>query len=427
MRWLLSVLVLVVVVPAAAAADWTDRRDTVWQDGDTIHARGRGKTEPDAVERARMALTTAVRSSLPDLDPDLVARSAVIGERATVDEYKYVRLDFHAANGKACLRPRNWFDTGIQARADGAANRAVAAFAQAAWRDPQEVDILDSLALQLADLGLWGSSAMLYDAAAAAFDEPPLSLMRSRITVHLWMGDKAGATEAIEVLRAFDPIDQELRTLESLVFSMRPRPLQLVEQEVMPIFAETYDAELAVRFAVWEMLDADTRAALIHRDIDGGEAPDTVTLGGIRFKDLRGDVVDDDTFQVENREGGAWTVTVTPGQEGVSCLAQASRFDPPDSLPRERLLVGALYPLRDPQGGARLDEGWLIPTYYADQDTGEERVYLRMLLRWGDRTANVSVDGAIGEDRLGRPGMLNCPELVQMILAGAYPKKGETS
>ncbi len=426
MRWLLCALTLAVLPPATAGADWTDRRDTVWQEGNNIHARGRGKTEADAAERARMALMTAVKSSLPDLDPDLVARSAVIGDRATVDEYQHVRLDFHAANGKACSRARVWFDRGVQARLDGAATRAVAAFAQAAWRDPHEVDILDSLALQLADLGLWGSSAMLYDAAAAAFEEPPLSVMRSRITVHLWMGDKAGANEAVEALRVFDPIDQELQILESMVFSMRPRPLQLIEQEVMPIFVETYDADLAVRFAVWELLDDDTRAALIHRDLDGGEAPDTVTLGGIRFKDLRGDVVDDDTFRVETREGDVWTVEVAPGAAGVSCLAQASRFDPPADLPRERLLIGGLFPLRDPEGGARLDEGWLLPIYYTDEEGSEERVHLVLMLRWEDRTATVTVDGAVGEDRLGRPGMLNCPEVVQMLLAGAYPRKGET-
>jgi hypothetical protein len=427
MRRLLFLLVIAALWPAVAIADWADRPDPVWQDADVIHARGRGSTAEGAAERARDALKRAVAASLPDLDPDVVARSAVIGERRTEGDWTIVRLDFHAANGKACSTPKVWFDRAMKALTEGSDTRAAAALAQAAWRAPGEVGILDALGLHLANLGFWGSSAMLYDAAAAAFDEPPLTLMRSRITVHLWMGDKAGANVAVDALREYDPIDEELRTLESLVFSMEPTPLRLIEQEVMPLNVETYDAELAVRFAVWALMDEDTRGALVERDLRRGDVEQTVTLGGIRFQGLRGHLAGDDVLEVRDRDDRAWTVTVTPGPAGVSCLAQASRFEAPESLPADRLHVGGLFPIEDPAGGARLDEGWLVPVYYVDETSGEDRIQLQLLLRWGDRTAVVAIDGAMGEERRGRPGLLTCPELVQMLVSTAHPRKGETS
>lgn len=427
MRRLLIVLVAAALWPAAAVADWTERRDPVWQDGDTIHARGRGATVEGAARGARDALKLAVTSSLPDLDPELVARSAVVGERRTEGDWTYVRLDFHAANGKACSRPKVWFDRAMEARAAGSDTSAAASLAQAAWRAPDDVDILDTLALHLADLGFWASSAMLYDAAAAAFEEPPLTLMRSRITVHLWMGDKAGANAAVAALREYDPIDQELQTLESLVFSMQPARLQLVEQEIMPSHAGTHDGELAVRFSVWALMDADTRGALIERDLDRGDVDATVTLGGIRFKGLRGHLASDDVLQVRDRDGRDWTVTVEDGAPGESCLAQASRFEPPASLPAGQLHIGGLFPVEDPAGGARLDEAWLLPLYYVDADTGEDRIRLQLLVRWGDRTAVIAVDGATGADDRGRPGLLTCPELVEMLVSSAHPSEGETS
>ena len=147
MRWLHITLVALALVPTVAAADWTERQDTVWQDGDTIHARGRGKTEADAEKRARSALATALGSSLPDLDPELAARSAVIGDRITHGEWLHVRLDFHAANGKACRTARAWRDLGMKARDEGAETRAVAALAHAAWNDPHDLYALDALGL----------------------------------------------------------------------------------------------------------------------------------------------------------------------------------------------------------------------------------------------------------------------------------------
>ncbi len=427
MRRLLFLLVIAGLWPAVAFADWADRPDPVWQDGDTIHARGRGSSEGGAAERARDSLKMAVAASLPDLDPALVARSAVIGERRTEGDWTLVRLDFHAANGKACSKPKVWFDRAMKARADGSDTRAAAALAQAAWRSPEEVGILDALALHLAGLGFWGSAAMLYDAAVAAFEEPPLSMMRSRITVHLWMGDKAGANVAVDALREYDPIDEELQTLESLVFSMEPSPLRLVEQEVMPLNVETHDAELAVRFAVWALMDQGTRDALVERDLKRGDVDGTVILGGLRFQGLRGHLAGDDVLEVRDRDDREWTVTVTPGPAGASCLAQASRFEAPESLPADRLHVGGLFPIEDPAGGARVDEGWLVPVYYVDETSGEDRIQLQLLLRWGDRTATIAVDGAMGEEHRGRPGILTCPELVQMLVSTAHPRKGETS
>lgn len=427
MRRLLLILIVATLSPAVAAADWTERRDPVWQDGNTIHARGRGASMDGAAQGARDALQRAVAASLPDLDPELVARSAVIGESRTEGDWTHVRLDFHAANGKACSTPKVWFDRALEARTDGSDTRAAAAFAQAAWRHPSEAGILDALGLHLADLGFWASSAMLYDAAATTFEEPPLSLMRSRITVHLWMGDKTGATAAVEALREYDPIDQELQTLESLVYSMQPKGLRMVEQELMPVHAGTHDAELAVRFAVWALMDADTRAALVERDLDPGDVGDTVTLGGIRFKGLRGHLASDDVLEVRDRDHREWTITVTPGPPNVSCLAQASQLEPPASLPAERLHIGGLFPVEDPAGGARVDEAWLVPLYYADATDGEERIQLQLLLRWGERTAILAVDGAMGGEHQGRPGLLTCPEIVQMLVTSAHPRKGESS
>lgn len=415
MRTLLFALLC--VVPTTASGEWTERPEQVWQDGETIHATGRGRSEEAAVAAARKALVVAVTSSLPDLDPDLAARSAVVGDKVTEGESTRVRLDFPARYGKACRSAAAWYRRAFEAREQHRAYGAHEALAQAVWQQPTHEEYVDGLGHYLAEEGYWGSAAMLLDAASQVLEDPPVSLLRNRATVHIWMNDFEGSQRALERLRQYDDLDRDLQSLTAMALALQARPIRLKEQAVMPRLAPTMDAELTVRFAVWAMMDEATRQALLTADLGRGDIPPEVTIGPARFEGLRGTLQEDGSLRVEDRDGRSWGITVQAADGSTSCLVQAADFELGGHGFTKKVLFGGPFPVRDVPGASRLDDGWLRPVYFVDEDDAE-RIIQVLFVRFAGQTLRIDVEGQVGHDSAGRPGMLACPQLLEMVLGG---------
>ncbi len=420
-------LAVSLAAPIAARADWTERTQRAWQDGDTIHAMGIAREEPDALARAATTLAASLSAGLPQLDPQLAARSAVLGDRVERDGLIYVRLDFPARYGNACRSSEAWLTRGLGAREQGDADGAFAALAHAAWLEPGSAAAVGALGQQLAEVGLWGTAAMVLDDAAASVDDPPVILLRNACMVHIWMRDPDGAARAIAQLRDFDEVDPELSTLDALAQTVRRGPVRLTESEVMPYVGEHLDAQLASAFTVWGMLAPDARQAYLEQDLERGSLERVTRYGDVRFEQLRGSPVDGRSFMVRDRDDAEWTVTLEALPPWTSCLARAAELEPADELTalRTRMVLGGLYAVGDPAEGGP-DETWLHPTWYVTPQDEEERVRLDLLLRWGETGLHVILDGPTGAEAQGRQGLLTCPQLVQMLTTAARPHTGET-
>ena len=416
---------LLLAVPAMAAADWTEHPARAWQDGDVISAMGHGSSEPEALSRARKALAEAIGSSLPDLDPALAAGVAVVGDRVVKGDTTYVRLDFPAQYGKACRSARAWLERGNRARANKQGLEALEAFAQAVIQQPLDGDNLSALGLQLADEGYWGSAAMLLDAASSALQSPPAALLRNRATVHVWMSDRDGALRAIERLREHDDLDPELDTLESMLHGMQSSPLRMQEIDAMPLRSHAMDAELAVRFAIWAMMDATTRRDLLERDLRHGDGTSPVTLNGVEFEGLRGVLTKDGILEVTDRDRKVWRIAAVEIEDGQSCLQLSAETHPTTKLTdASRVIkVGGPFPISGMAGASGLSDGWLRPLYATDHG-GEEAVLMVLHVSGGGRTFRIDLSGPLGRAQLGRPGMLTCPQVVQMVLDGLVLSQG---
>jgi len=423
----LLLLACLLAIPATSHADWTENRTRVWQDGDLISAMGYGASEPEALSRARKALAGAIEASLPELDPSLAAGAAVVGDRVVKGETTYVRLDFPARYGKACRSALAWLERGSDARSNQRSAEALEAFAQAVMQTPLDGDGLGALGLQLADEGFWGSAAMLLDAASNALQDPPVTLLRNRATVHIWMDDRDGARRAIERLRAHDDLDPELDTLEAMLHGMRPAPMRLQEIEAMPAHSRALDAELAVRFATWAMMDGATRRDLLVRDLRLGDVGDPAELGGLTFEGLRGVRTADGGLEVTDRDQQVWRFEAAELDGSRSCLELAAEADPPANLANSsrQIKLGGPFPIRSMAGASGLSDGWLRPLYATDQG-GEDRIHMILHVRGGGRTFRIDLSGPLGHALVGRPGMLTCPQLVQMALDGLVLRQGDS-
>lgn len=416
---------LLLAIPTTATADWTENPTRAWQDGDVIHAMGHGSSEPEALSRARKVLAGAIGASLPDLDPSLAAGAAVVGDRVVKGETTYVRLDFPARYGKACRSAWAWLKRGNEARANKQGAEALEAFAQAVIQRPLDGDSLGALGIQLADEGYWGSAAMLLDAASSALQPPPLALLRNRATVHVWMGDRDGARRAIETLREADDLDPELDTLESMLHGMQASPLRLQEIDAMPLHSCALDAQLTVRFAIWAMMDAATRRDLLARDLSPGDGASPVELNGVAFDGLRGVLTEDGLLELTDRDRAVWRIEATEVEDRRSCLQLAAETDPPTALRNNSRLIkiGGPFPIVGMPGSSGLSDGWLRP-FYASDHGGEEQILMVLHVNGGGRTFRIDLSGPLGHEQVGRPGMLTCPQLVQMVLDGIVLTEG---
>jgi len=426
-RWLSVLLAATTCSFAATAlADWTQSPTRAWQEGDTIHAMGFGGSEEEATSRARQALVTAIEEALPDLESSLAAGAAVPGDRVVKGDMTYVRLDFPARYGNACRTAHAWLKRGDEARKGQRGAEALEAFAQAAIQQPLSSDTVGALGLQLADEGYWASAATLLDAAATALPSPPLSLLRNSATTHIWMGDTGGARRAIERLRTHDPYDPGLDELEAMLLGIRSTPIRMQELEVMPWHSRALDAQLVVRFAVWAMMDGATRRALLVRDLEPGDFLETVVLGGVEFEGLRGTVTGDDALEVTGRDRQTWRFEATEIEDGRSCLELSAVADPPGSLADEarNVELGGPFPIHRIPGAGGLTDGWLRPMYATGRG-GEDRILMVLHVRGGGRTFRIDLSGPLGTEQTGRPGMLTCPQLVQMALDGLVVSGGD--
>ncbi len=423
--WLLLPLVLVGSPGSAAAEHWSRSPTHVWQDGETIHARASAARERDAVEKARAHLAAALGAQIPDLDGALAARAAVVGDRLDEGDTIHVRLDFPAQYGQACWTAERWLSEAAQAREREDEIAALEGLAHAAWRAPREVAVLDSLGTELADSGRWASAAIVLDAAARSLENLPLSLLRNRATVHIWMHDRGPAAHAVEMLRAYDPADPELQILDAMAQSVRGA-LLVTEKPVLPVHAQTLDAELMGRFLAWILLDRDERAELLDLDLGDRGRRDEWIADGLRFGPVFGALRTTRELEVTDRDGEPWIVTVAEQPAGSSCLRLAGDVEPPPEVRdgNHPILLGGVYPLTDLDGAARVDEGWMRPIYYSTVKNVPDRLRLVSFLRWGDRTWRVDVDGLIGPEELARPGMFAVPQIVEMLLTGVSPVQG---
>lgn len=407
----------------AAAEDWW-QRSGVWQEEDWIYAVGRSSTERGAEARARQALAGALRTALPGIDADLAAASAAVDARHPLDDRVVVRLVFVAAYGEACNRAETWLAEGHAARASDRQMVALESYAQAAWRDPMDAETIDSLAAELAEYGLWYAAAGLLDDAFGVFREPPLTMLRNRVAIHIWMENRDAAERAMAAVRANDPADPELQTLEAMVRATRFSRFVPTEKVVMLATAQTLDAELASRFAAWRWRPAEQRRAQFEADLAPGDVPDEVTIGLLRFEDLRGwwDA-DGQILSVEDRLEQTWRVTVDGLGEGGLALAHAGAYEPPAKLIRENhpIQLGGAFPLHPYPGTTKIQEVWVRPMYYSVQREIPDRLRLMLFVRSGEHLSRILVDGPIGLARDTRPGMGSAPQVTEMLLLAMRP------
>lgn len=420
-----AALLLWLAPDPAQADDWWDRRDPVWQGEDAIHAIGRAPTRGEAFERARVVLVAALRVGLPELDGHLALRSAVLGDVHGQEGDVRARADFPAAYGEACRSGAAWYRLGLAAREAGREREAYEALGHSVWLLPEEPNPLHALGLQLSDDGRWGSAAVVLDAAARGLEEPTLAILREAARTHLYMGDRRGVADALERLRGIDPTDLDLADLEALAARIpqdaKPR---LNEKIVMDNTVHSLDAELTARFAAWGLLDDDVRSGLLRSELGCRGVREPAVSDGLALGDLC-EADDDDSFTVEDRAGVPWTFSARHVAEGSTALEQAASRGVVAPLRKQHsaVWVGGLYPLLPANHFTDADEGWLRMAYYGDNST-PERVRLSILLRWDEDVYEIDIDGPLGSEELGWPGMLSAPQMVELILTAARPERG---
>jgi len=417
-------LLIASLAAPAHAGEWWERKNPVWQDHDEIYAVARGRTQREAEEHARQALVGALRTSLPGIDADLAGHSAATDKVEQTGEKVAVRLVFPADVGEACNRGETWFAEGQEHRAAGALNRALEAFAQAAWRTPGDPEIADRLATVLADYGLWYAAADLLDAAEGRWREPPVTMLRNRVTIHIWMENRTAAERALEALRRYDPADPEIQTLEAMLRAIRESRRIPTEKVVMIATAQSLDAELAAVFAGWNWDRPEQREARVATELDRGDVPDELTLGSLRFEGLRGWWDDErEILSVEDRLSTTWRVTVDDVEGGGSALAHAGRYEPPEKLVRENhpIQLGGAFPLHPRADVVKIDEAWIRPMYYSVERQIPDRLRLVLFVRSGDQVTRILVDGPMGLSRDSRPGLPSAPVVAEMLLTTMRP------
>lgn len=415
----LVLLALAWIQPSGAKeAHWTDQPYPIWQDGEVIHVMAKGRSVENARLAAEEILAAALAKQLPELDPSLAKHAAAIGDTVKRDDWIWVRLDFPASVGNACRTTQAWFKAGDVA---GAANRpqdAVEAYAHAAWMDLDSPEVLDALALQLAELGLWASASAVLDAGCRLPGELPPSLLRNRATVHIWMRNPMAALEAIEQLQDYDPADPQLPTLEAMARALGGQTaLRCTEKEVMPVHAEWLNAELTARFVAWFLLDEGMRDTFIDTDLGPGYPLENVDLGPAHFQRLIGRA-DESGFWVEDRGEQKWTLEASAIPDGPSLLELSGQLIPPGELDAENIpvLIGAPYPLEMLPGIEGLDGSWLRPIYYSTHGHIPERINVVLFLQTGNGRVRIEMDGPLGEQLVGRPGLFVVPQLVDMLV-----------
>lgn len=417
-------LVVWAVTPGAGAQEWWERREMVWQEGDEILAKGHGATEEEAEERARNALASALRRSLPDLDPALAARSAVVRAGHRDGDEMAIRVDFPAVYGEACRSGAAWYRRGLDMREEDDSWRALEALAHAVWLLPGEPNPLHALGLQLSDTGRWGSAAVVLDAACEGLEEPTLTLLRERARVHMLMNDRGGANAALEALRQRDPTDLVADEIESMAYRLEPgTPIQLTEGVVMVSTVRSMDAEMATRFAAWALQDDAARSALLRADLRCDGEPESAVVDGLDLGVLCAS--EEGTFAFEDRHGADWTLRSRSIAEWEAALAHAGRKGVADDLrtTSKTVWLGGLYPVAALPAADRLDEGWVRILYHGD-GTVPDKVRLVLFLRWEGEVHRVDLDGPLGPEEMGWPGMFTAPELVHLVLSTAQPTQG---
>ncbi|MDP7111771.1 MAG: hypothetical protein QGH45_07400, partial [Myxococcota bacterium] len=410
-----AALLLSLTPNPAQADDWWDRRDPVWQGDDAIHANGRAPTRDEAFERARVVLVAALRVGLPELDGELALRSAVLGDLHGQEGDVRARVDFPAAYGEACRSGAAWYRLGLAAREAGRERDAYEGLSHSVWLLPEEPNPLHALGLQLSDDGRWGSAAVVLDAAARGLEEPPLTILREAARTHLYIGDRRGISEAIERLREVDPTDLDLADLEALAARIpQDAEPRLNEKIVMDNTVHSLDAELTARFAAWGLLDDDVRSGLLRSELSCPGVREPAVSDGLALGDLC-EANDDDSFSFEDRAGVPWTFSARQAARGSTALEEAASRGVVAPLRKQNstVWVGGLYPLLPANHRTDADEGWLRMAYYGDNST-PERVRLSILLRWGEDVYELDIDGPLGSEELGWPGMLTAPQMVEV-------------
>ncbi len=415
----LIVLALVWIQPIGAKeAHWTDNPTSIWQDGDTIHVMAKGRSVENARLAAEDILAAALAKQLPDLDPIVAKHAAAVGDKVKRDDWIWVRLDFPAGLGNACRTSDAWWKSADTAAANNRPQAAIEDFAHAAWLVPSDPEVLDSLAHQLAEVGLWASASVVLDAGARLPGELPPSLLRNRATVHIWMRNPMPAMDAIDQLREYDPADPQLPTLEAMARVLGGETaLKCTEKEVMPVHAEWLNAELTARFVAWFLMDEAARDTLIDTDLGPGYPLENVDLGPARFERLIGKA-EETGFWVEDRGEQRWELEVSAIPDGRSLLELSGELVPPGELDSDNIpvLIGAPYPLEVLPGIEGLDGSWLRPIYYSTHGHVPERINVVLFLQTKDGRVRVDIDGPLGEQMVGRPGLFVVPQLVDMLV-----------
>ncbi len=417
-------LVALLCTGGAGAEAWWERSGEVWQEDDWIYAVGRSSGPRAAEVRAREALAGALRTALPDIDAELAAATAAVDERHRLDDRDAVRLAFPARYGEACNRVEAWLAEATKARGEERYNAALGGYAQAAWRQPKRAETIDGLATVLAEVGLWYAAAALLDDAAGRFREPPITMLRNRVTVHIWMQDRGGAERALDALREEDPADPEIQTMEAMIRATRAGRFEPTEKVVMLATAQTMDAELASRFAAWRWLPVDQRRDLVAAELAAGDVAGEIAVGPLRFEGLRGDWdAEHGLLEVEDRLDRTWRVAITGLDAHGSALAHAGGYEPPEPLVRANnpILLGGAFPLHPYPGSTEIDEVWVRPMYYSIEREIPDRLRLLLFVRTGDALAQIEIDGPIGLAREARPGMASAPQITEMLLLAARP------